>query len=809
MASVLLAALVVFDTPVGSAIGPSVSLGSGSSSDMGVLSGSAVERVAGADRYSTSVAVAARVGGGSVVGLDRLIVVSGESFPDGLAASGLAGFLDRGGRSGRTAVVLSRRQALPEVVRDAIAASGVPASQIVVVGGAAAVSDVVQAAVAAAAGWDGAGANPVVRIGGEDRYGTAAAIVDYVTAAAGGSLPESYRTVLVASGAQFPDALAAGALAYRNGHLLVLSPRAGAPQVTLDAVAQLNANCALLVGGAAALASAVESGVGTAVTGAAGCGVERVAGRDRYETAVKVAERFVIVNGVSQPILASGTGFADSLTAAPLAGGNRPLLLTAPGQLSTATGFWLSHRRTEVRGLLVIGGTSAVSSTVGNQSNEKLNPPQLPPSWATQAGSIGDAEGFGVSVWPDGSSIVTGAFRSSASFGTRTLSSRGERDVFVGKLSVAGEWVWATRAGGVGDDVASDVSVLADGSAIVTGSFQGSASFGATTLTSAGSYDVFVAKIDANGRWLWAIAAGGAGGDSSVALSVLPDGSAYLTGWFLEDAIFGATTLRNIGDQDLFVAKVDADGRWVWATAAGGPHQVVGAGVAALPDGSAIITGSYSHIAFVGSTTLMKGLGTWLLTAKIDADGNWVWATATGAVDYTTLGRDVSALPDGSAIVTGYISDGVQFGSTVLRTSGGIRPFVARVSADGEWVWAVAAGGSGNSSAYSVAVLADGSAIITGNVKGVATFGDTSLTSRTGTAYGDILIAKVSAVGEWVWANMASTSGDDGGRGVAVFHDGSALITGYFQGTATFGSKTLTAYMDAFVVKVDASGSFG
>jgi hypothetical protein len=72
-------------------------------------SAAAPNRVSGADRYATSVEVARRVAGGSLASLDRLIVVTGENFPDGLTASGLAGFLDRCptgvGVCGRTAIL--------------------------------------------------------------------------------------------------------------------------------------------------------------------------------------------------------------------------------------------------------------------------------------------------------------------------------------------------------------------------------------------------------------------------------------------------------------------------------------------------------------------------------------------------------------------------------------------------------------------------------------------------------------------------------------------------------------------------------
>jgi alpha-tubulin suppressor-like RCC1 family protein/putative cell wall-binding protein len=321
------------------------------------------ERVAGADRYETSVEVARQVGGGSLAGLDRLIVVTGERFPDGLTASGLAGFLDEGGRSGRTAILLTRTESLPQVVADAIRDSGVPASDVIVVGGTAAVSTEVFTAVAEAAGWDGAGENPVTRIAGADRYETAAAIVEFVKQQAGGSLPDSYRTVLVANGQRFPDALAGGTLAYRSGHLIMLSPPPSAPQVTLSAVDTLAANCAVVLGGTAALAAQVAEQVEDRLV-PGGCGGERVGGSDRFETAALVASRFQNVNGPStEVLLVSGVEFADALTAAPLAGGDRPVLFGTPDGLPASTESWLQAQE-GVTNLVVVGGTDAIGSGV-------------------------------------------------------------------------------------------------------------------------------------------------------------------------------------------------------------------------------------------------------------------------------------------------------------------------------------------------------------------------------------------------------------------------------------------------------------
>jgi len=378
---------------------------------------------------------------------------------------------------------------------------------------------------------------------------------------------------------------------------------------------------------------------------------------------------------------------------------------------------------------------SAMVLCVGVQAVCAAPPPQV--SWAAQAGGTGNDYGQGISALPDGSSIVTGYFSDTATFGSTTLTSTGSADVFTAKVNADGSWAWATKAGGSGDDYGQGISALPDGSSIVTGYFSDTATFGNTTLTSttAGSYDVFTAKMNADGTWAWATKAGGTGSDYGLGISALPDGSSIVTGYFSGAATFGNTTLTSTtaGNDDVFTAKMNADGTWAWATKAGGTGDDYGQGVSALPDGSSIVTGWFADTATFGSTTLTSAGSADVFTAKMNADGTWAWATRAGGTgdDY---GTSISALPDGSSIVTGYFIRNATFGSTTLTSAGGYDVFTAKMNADGTYAWVTQAGGTGydNGIGLGVSALPDGSSIVTGYFNGTATFGSTTLTSAGG-----------------------------------------------------------------------------
>jgi hypothetical protein len=120
-------------------------------------------------------------------------------------------------------------------------------------------------------------------------------------------------------------------------------------------------------------------------------------------------------------------------------------------------------------------------------------------SWAISAGGTGSSSGFGASVDSAGNSYVTGKILATAIFGSTALTSKGSGDIFVAKLDSNGKWLWATSAGGTDVDRGFGISVDSASNSNVTGSFQGTADFGSTSLTAKGPSDVFVWRVGKGG----------------------------------------------------------------------------------------------------------------------------------------------------------------------------------------------------------------------------------------------------------------------------------------------------------------------
>ncbi|MCX5938461.1 MAG: VCBS domain-containing protein, partial [Cyanobium sp. LacPavin_0920_WC12_MAG_62_9] len=253
--------------------------------------------------------------------------------------------------------------------------------------------------------------------------------------------------------------------------------------------------------------------------------------------------------------------------------------------------------------------------------------PTVSNSAAALSGSVIEAGHLDNGTASAGTTTVSGTLAVSDvdTGATRTWSIAGSPAV----LTASTGGLWATSAGGTGDDYSTDITALADGSALITGYFNGSATFGSTTLTSAGSTDVFIAKLNADGTYAWATKAGGSGAEKGNGITALSDGSSLITGNFNGSASFGSTTLTSSG-QDVFVAKLNADGSFAWATKAGGSGTDYGLGITALSDGSSLVTGSFNGSASFGSISLTGAGSDDAFVAKLNPNGSFAWATKAG-----------------------------------------------------------------------------------------------------------------------------------------------------------------------------------
>jgi hypothetical protein len=374
--------------------------------------------------------------------------------------------------------------------------------------------------------------------------------------------------------------------------------------------------------------------------------------------------------------------------------------------------------------------------------------------WAKKAeGTNNDANAFSVAVDTLGNAYITGYFQSTTlSFGTITLTNTsGFSNLFLAKYDTNGNVLWAEGAGGTNTNaMAYSVAVDTLGNSYVAGEFSGSSiTIGSTILTSAGTYDVFIAKYDAAGNVVWAKRAGSTSDDEARSIAVDASGNSYITGFFQSTTItFGATILTNtnINYTDIFIAKYDTNGNEIWAKSAGGTSWDMATSISVDALGNSYLAGNFSSPLIVfGSTNLITAGVEDIFIAKYDTIGNVIWAKSAGGAssDYAT---GVAVDSAGNAYLTGYFqSPSLIFGSTSLINVGSKDIFLSKYNANGTELWATSIGSTGQDFAYSVAVDASGHSYIAGFFdSSTINFGSTTLTNAgSGSGSNDIYIAKL------------------------------------------------------------------
>lgn len=291
-----------------------------------------VERLFGADRYSTAVAVSESE---FAPGVPVAYIATGLDFPDALSAVPAAG------RAGGP-ILLVPGTSIPGTVRTEL--TRLAPQSIVVLGGTAVVSSQVEADLAAFT------TGSVTRLAGADRFATAAAV-------SAASFPVA-KTVFIATGLSFPDALAGGPLgAVEKGPILLVS--SVVPSATRAEIQRLSPTEIVILGGTGVVSASVAAELATLAP------VRRVAGSDRYTTAIEAAEE-AFPGGTSTVFIATGLDYPDALSGGPAAAvADGPIILVQPNAIPGSVAAYLNS--VGPSRIVVLGGPAAVSNSVAGE----------------------------------------------------------------------------------------------------------------------------------------------------------------------------------------------------------------------------------------------------------------------------------------------------------------------------------------------------------------------------------------------------------------------------------------------------------
>lgn len=382
---------------------------------------------------------------------------------------------------------------------------------------------------------------------------------------------------------------------------------------------------------------------------------------------------------------------------------------------------------------------------------------------------------------------------------------------------------WAKQIGGPSIETGYSITTDAAGNVYTIGNFNGSVDFdpgpGVFSLTANSTADIFVSKMDSAGNFIWAKQMKGSDYAYGIAIALDNMRNIFITGSFAGGVDFdpgpGLFELSVIGRIDVFITKLDNDGNFKWAKQIGINSNTV--------IGNAIAVDSYGDVLVAGNNTRSASTSEAFIS-KLSSAGNFIWTKYISGNTPICAARDIKTDAAGNIFTTGYFNSNtatnpVDFdpgqGVYNLNSFGGTDIFVSKWNKEGVFVWAKQIGGTGFEEGSAIELDALGNVFITGFFTGVidtdpgpgvlnlTTFGDE-----------DILISKLDAAGNLVWAKQMGGLDFEEGNSIAVDGGGNVYITGHFYGTVDFDpgvpvyNLASAGLSDIFISKLDGNGNF-
>lgn len=262
----------------------------------------------------------------------------------------------------------------------------------------------------------------------------------------------------------------------------------------------------------------------------------------------------------------------------------------------------------------------------------------------TLGGSYNESIG-GLAATPDGGLVVVG---STASEDGDIRNNLGNDDYWVVKLDGEGQISWTRTFGGKESEGASAVAVSARGEIFVAGS---SASPDRPGGESKGDFDFWILKLSPSGQLLWSKGLGGSSNDGAKALALTPDGGVVAAGFSFSTDL---QVENNHGGMDFWVAKLTGDGALTWTRTLGGSGPDMATGVAALTDGSVVVTG----VTASGDGDVSGNHGSddyWVV--RLSPAGKMIWQRPLGSMR-DDIANSITALPGDRILISGYTATG-------------------------------------------------------------------------------------------------------------------------------------------------------
>lgn len=430
--------------------------------------------------------------------------------------------------------------------------------------------------------------------------------------------------------------------------------------------------------------------------------------------------------------------------------------------------------------------------------------------WVKQAGGTNVDYGHCIATDGEGNVYVSGSFTGTATFGSFTLKSDGNNNIFITKMDATGEFKWAKSCGGnslfTDQDRLNSMALDAEGNVYICGTFSDTSYFDTTALYTTNN-DIFIAKLNSNGDFVWAKQAGGVGnGDFAFSIAVDYLGGVFLAGAFYYEAWFGDITLKGSSPGSYsYIARMSTYGQFSWAKLVAESTVVGIRAIVADSKGDAYFTGFYNNSTNIGPFPLQAiNQSSDIYIAKVTGVGIYEWVQTAQGINYD-VAEAICVDNQQNVCITGTFVDSISFGKDKLLTSGK-DAFVAKMNSTGSWLWAkqgktIKTIPENLSMGTSISVDNDGNVYATGYLMGTSAFGADTIISN---GHANAFMIKLDPNGNFVWVNHASSKGNSVGACISPDNLGNCYATGYFSNITTFGDYTLpwSGSTDMFVAKI-------
>ncbi|MGB3948119.1 MAG: T9SS type A sorting domain-containing protein [Bacteroidia bacterium] len=368
--------------------------------------------------------------------------------------------------------------------------------------------------------------------------------------------------------------------------------------------------------------------------------------------------------------------------------------------------------------------------------------------WAKQMGGAGSDRGLAMAIDNWGNVYSTGTFSGTADFdpgvGISNLISTGSNDIYISKQDSEGNLIWAKQIGGTDYDEGVSINIDGNNNIFIGGVFEGTTDFdsgvGTANLTSSGESDIFILKLDTAGNFIWVKQFGGINIDYLAAMIQDATGNLYASGHFSDSVDFDPgvnnLTLTSEGADDIFIFKLNANGNLDWAKHIGGNGNDYGSTIALDASNNVYVSGSFQQTvdfdSSVGISDLTSASSDDVFLLKLDALGNYSWVKGFGGIGE---GYTIACDMYNNVYLGSYFSGSADFDPSINTTlnlssfGGSVDIVVSKLDALGNLIWAKQIGGTGSEYAPCIVVNSAGNVYISG------TFSETAdIDPNTGTS---------------------------------------------------------------------------